>query len=174
MAKRPGRQPTEITLARDAAVEKIGGIDKVYDMVAAGMLMPQIAEALGISTSRVSAHSVRQLLLRDDEKWEAAKKASADALAERGYEVLGEEAPVTTADAKWRSDRSKWFQFFSQQRSGMREQKNMTIHIGELHLSALKQAGSRQAIRQRGPADAARAFLQSGPVLDAEILNDDT
>jgi hypothetical protein len=174
MARKAGKSATAVTIARDRAIEKAGGLDAVYAMAGAGMSMPEICAELGIDTGRVSSHAVRQLLKRDPDRWAAAKEDSADALAEKALEALGTEEPATTAAARWRSDKSGWYRWMSEVRGGLKGQGGVTINIGALHLEALKAAGSRQVIQtQRGPADATKAFLEAGKIVDAEILQDD-
>jgi hypothetical protein len=168
-----GRKPTAITLARDKAIEKAGGIEAVYSLVESGMTMAQICEQLQIDTGRVSSHAMRQLLKRDAARWDTAKEASVEALAERAYEEFGAEAPVTAADSSWRANKSKYWTWLAGVRGGMNE-SGVTINIQSLHLEALKAAGSRQVLQtQRGPANATRAFLEAGPVVNAEVVTDE-
>jgi hypothetical protein len=131
-----GRPQTAITAARDAAIAKIGP-EAVYDFVRAGLTMPQIAERLGLPPE--AAEDVRNWLRRKDpEAYQQARKDSADAHEDRALSVLGERAPATNADASWRRDKMKYHQWVSDLRSGRRDQAQIQVNIGQMHLDALK------------------------------------
>jgi hypothetical protein len=140
---------TALTRSRDAAIAEVGE-EAVYDMVATGMTHREIANALGLDGDKHNAQrAVAKWLRRDPDRYEAAKRASVDAIAEKAGEVYGEEAPESTADAKWRNDRSGYFRWLAELRSGVnRNGINVNLDIGALHLDALKRAGSMEGAQQ--------------------------
>lgn len=136
---------TALTKARDAAVAEAGGVEVLYGYVEAGLSMTQIADRIGLDVPAEKARwTIRDLLRRDSERYDAAKEASAEAHMQMAGAVYGDEAPTSTADAKWRNDRSGWHRWMAELRSGLREKGsvNVNVDIGQLHLDALRQLGS--------------------------------
>lgn len=149
---------TELTRKRDAAIGQLeNGGDTVYAMVAAGLSASEIAEELGLDGNKpVVRQSIYTWLQRNDEKYEEAKRISAEAHAELAGEAYGDTVPATSAEAKWRNDRSNWHRWMAEQRSpDFGRGDGLQVSIGELHLSALRQAGSMEkAEREREAIDA--------------------
>jgi hypothetical protein len=170
--KRNGRKPTALTKSRDKAVADAGGLDVLYAHLAAGQSINAICKAIGLPVDMASYKTVHELMTRDRERYDAARRESADAHAELAGAVYGEEAPESTAKAKWLHDRSGWHRWMSDLYSGRLDKSNagVTLNIGALHLEALKASGSiRNLEARRVPMSAADRMLESGQVVEAEV-----
>lgn len=133
---------TNLTKSRDMAVEAAGGVDAIYPLVAAGLSMTEVAKEIGLDGTAREGEALRQLLRRDETRWGEARRDSADAISEKA-DTYGDEAPVTSADAKWRNDRSGYFRWLTEFRADLLGQPGVQINIGLEHLQALKEANAR-------------------------------
>lgn len=169
-AGRPTRESgdgrtTALTLQRDAAIERIGA-DAVYGMVASGRSLREIAETLGLPSDHKSRWAISQWITRDTERYDEARAASVDALAERAGEVYGETRPVDSADAKWRNDRSGYFRWLAEIRAigfGDRNGVTVKVDIGQLHLDALRSAGRQELNPDRVEVEEADYEIEETP-----------
>jgi hypothetical protein len=169
---RNGRKATELTKARDKAVAEAGGLDALYAHLAAGQSINAICKAIGLPVGMASYKTVHELMTRDRERYDAARRESADAHAELAGAVYGEEAPESTAKARWLHDRSGWHRWMSDLYSGRLDKSNtsVTLNIGQLHLEALKASGSVHNLTSRRiPMSAADRLLESGQVVEADV-----
>lgn len=170
--RRPGPK-SAISDARDAALAPLGGVDALYDFVAAGMTFGEICKELGLPNDAQHQQSLRKLARRDPQRYDEAKQQSVERLQEKAGEVYGETAPVTSADAKWRNDRSNYYRWLAEWRGGILEKSAVAVNvdIGQLHLEALRAAGSRTTTEQRRAIpNAAATFIsaQDAAVTDAD------
>jgi hypothetical protein len=159
-------KPKVPTKTRDAAIKKAGGLEALYDMVAAGMSSREICQALDLPADAVVQRNVRRLLEADQTKYAAAKCASAESLAEKAAEMYGDTAPETSADAKWRNDRAGHMRWMAELRAGLiGKGATVQIDIGQLHMEAMRASSAR--VREQRLLDAAnpRPLL-----IDAEIV----
>jgi hypothetical protein len=115
----------------------------------------EMATALGLDGSDYTTQqAIRTYLRRDPDRYEEAKRESAESLAERAGEVYGDEAPTTSADAKWRNDKSGWYRWMAETRDPSIRQAGVSVNvdIGSLHLDALRASG-RMTLNPDGVKD---------------------
>lgn len=135
---------TALTKKRDMAITEAGGADTLYGLVESGKTHREIANALGLDGGDYTTQrAIREYLRRDPDRYEDARRESAEALAERAGEVYGDEAPVTSADAKWRHDLSGYWRWLAETRDPSIRQAgvNVNVDVGSLHLDALRTSG---------------------------------
>lgn len=147
---------TALSRSVRSAVAEAGGDETLYGFVEAGRSASEILDALGLDRTEEGTWVVYRLLNSNPERYEEAKRISADALAERAFELYGEDTPETSADAKWRNDRAGHMRWLAELRSGNLDGGgvNVQVDIGQLHLDALRQAGGRDMIPQREAVEA--------------------
>jgi len=146
-------ESTALTRALHAALEDQGGREALYRMVEGGLSAREICGVLGIErTDETAQAAIYRELNKDPDRYDRAKRASAEALAEKAGAVFGEDAPVTSADAKWRSDRSGYYRWLSELRSGRQPGGvNVNVDLGALYLGALQERGSMDLNPDRVP-----------------------
>jgi hypothetical protein len=144
MASRPHLQ----SLA--AAIEKVGGDDHIFDQIADGAPMRKIAEPFGYSRQMIYAW-IHMGGPEREKRWEEAKQTAAHALVEDAGDILDAARPVTSAEAshlKARVEHKRWLaSVFNRKVYGDDSGKiDVNLNIGQLHLDALRAAGSRPAL----------------------------
>jgi hypothetical protein len=158
---------TALTRKRDAAIEEAGP-DAVYGWVSEGLSIREVANELGLDgTDQNVRWSVRNWLRRDEDRYNEAKAASVDALAERAYQIYGDEAPETTADGTWRDRKAGHLRWLADLRAGRnKDGVNVNLSVNELHLDALRKKGHMP--RPKGEVqDAEYEVLEEAPQADA-------
>jgi hypothetical protein len=145
MASRPNLQ----ALAK--AIEKIGGDDVIFDQIAEGLPMREIAAPFGFSRQMIYAwiHSPTVGGGPDRERrWEEAKAIAAHSLIERAGEILDEADPANSAEAsiiQARSNHRKWLASVYNRKAYGEDTPgkiDLNLNIGSLHLDALRVSGS--------------------------------
>ena len=125
-----------------------GGADWLYDQIASGVTVAEIARQYGCTRSYVSRalHTVPEYKVA----LESAREEAADALVEQGLEMvdqLGGESTTNEISATREKVNFRKFMAGSlnQGKYGTRPQSNVTISIGDMHLDALRKVGSEMA-----------------------------
>lgn len=160
---------TALTRKRDAAIAE-AGVGAVLALVRAGLSMREIAGRIGLEATPENGARVSDWLRNNaDGDFEEARRDSADALAEKAFDLYGDRAPVTSADAKWRNDRAGHVRWLAELRSGMRDKNGVTLNVQQLHLEALREAnGNHRSNRDQSATEVA------GQVpLEAEIIQEE-
>lgn len=134
---------TDLTIRRDSAIKEAGP-ERVYGWVEAGVSTRDIARKLNLGGDDTAMWAVQNWLRQDEDRYEKAKRRSVEAHMEKAGEVYGDEAPESTADAKWRNDRSGFHRWVAELRAGLRNKDGTTVNVnlGQLHLDALRRKGS--------------------------------
>jgi len=144
VAGRPIMEDVERTL-----IEKYGGDEWVFDQIAGGRAVGDIAQDLGIS--RRYLYNWRDQARHKDRRrrlWHEAMKFSAEAHAEKGLSGLtnlhdGERIPfpaevtLATSEANYR----KWLASRRDPEGFGDKKETLQINIGDLHLQALERQG---------------------------------
>lgn len=151
----PG-QPKLRALA--AAIEEAGGDDVIFDQVADGTYLTRIAEEWD-----VSSQLLRKWVRLDPERerrYEAAKRASADALVEDAGSVLDRASVASSAHVQKAKSQAEFKRWLASKRDRQQygddaAQVSVNLNLGELHLDALRQ----------------RARVVEIPATDVEILD---
>ena len=118
-----------------------GGADWLFDQIASGVTVAELARQYGCTRSYVSRslNSVPEYAAALTK----ARGEAADALVEQGLEMVdglsGESSPTEIAATR---EKVQWRKFMAgsmnQERYGTRPQSNVTLSIGDLHLDALR------------------------------------
>ena len=119
-----------------------GGADWLFDQIASGVTVAELARQYGCTRSYVSRslNSVPEYAAALSK----ARGEAADALVEQGLEMVdglsGASSPTEIAATR---EKVQWRKFMAgsmnQERYGTRPQSNVTLSIGDLHLDALRQ-----------------------------------
>jgi transcriptional regulator with XRE-family HTH domain len=106
-----------------------GGVDWLYDQIASGITVADLARMFGCSRSYIS----RALNSIPEYKTalESAREEAADALVEQGLEMVNFRKFMAGS--------------LNQNKYGTRPQNNVTISIGDMHLDALRKVNSQMA-----------------------------
>ena len=134
----------------NADVEEAGGDHVIFDMIAEGTPLGKIAQRFNVSRPMLYKwrdHSPRKESRR--RYWTEAMKLRAEAHEEKAGEVLGDKPPITSADARWRSDKSNYHKWqaavYDRDKYGDKPADvNVTVNAGSLHLDALRKHGRMQ------------------------------
>ena len=125
-----------------------GGADWLYDQIASGVTVAEIARQYGCTRSYVSRaiNSIPEY----KSVMEAAREEAADALVEQGLEMVdGLSAHSTTNEIAATREKVNFRKFMAgsmnQNKYGTRPQSNVTISIGDMHLDALRKVNSQMA-----------------------------
>lgn len=122
-----------------------GGADWLFDQIASGVTVADLARQYGCTRSYVSRS------LNSIPEYAAAlakaRAEAADALVEQGLEMVdglsGASSPTEIAATR---EKVQWRKFMAgsmnQDRYGTRPQSNVTLSIGDLHLDALRKFSS--------------------------------
>ncbi len=125
-----------------------GGVDWLYDEIASGVTVAELARRYGCSRSYISRslNSVPEYKVA----LESAREEAADALVEQGLEMVDSlnESSSTNEIAATR-EKVNFRKFMAgsmnQAKYGTRPQSNVTISIGDMHLDALRKVNSQMA-----------------------------
>jgi len=122
-----------------------GGADWLFDQIASGITVAELARQYGCTRSYVSRslNSVPEYAAA----LAKARGEAADALVEQGLEMVdglsGASSPTEIAATR---EKVQWRKFMAgsmnQERYGTRPQSNVTLSIGDLHLDALRKFSS--------------------------------
>ena len=122
-----------------------GGADWLFDQIASGITVAELARQYGCTRSYVSRslNSVPEYAAALTK----ARGEAADALVEQGLEMVdglsGASSPTEIAATR---EKVQWRKFMAgsmnQDRYGTRPQSNVTLSIGDLHLDALRKFSS--------------------------------
>ena len=122
-----------------------GGADWLFDQIASGITVAELARKYGCTRSYVSRslNSVPEYAAALTK----ARGEAADALVEQGLEMVdglsGASSPTEIAATR---EKVQWRKFMAgsmnQDRYGTRPQNNVTLSIGDLHLDALRKFSS--------------------------------
>ena len=125
-----------------------GGADWLFDQIASGVTVAELARQYGCTRSYVSRslNSVPEYAAALSK----ARGEAADALVEQGLEMVdglsGASSPTEIAATR---EKVQWRKFMAgsmnQERYGTRPQSNVTLSIGDLHLDALRKLNSQMA-----------------------------
>ena len=128
-----------------------GGADWLYDQIASGVTVAEMARQYGCTRSYVSRslHTVPEYKAA----LEGAREEAADALVEQGLEMVDELSALSSSNEISATREKVNFRKFmagsmNQSRYGTRPQTNVTLSIGDMHLSALKKVGGELAALQ--------------------------
>lgn len=138
---------TALTRSRDRAIEKAGGVETLYGWIEGGETLMGIAGRLGLDTNDAASKSaVLRVLSSDPERYEAAKRASVDSIAEKAN-TFDRGVPESSAEAAHNRDESGYWRWLADMRAGRNEGVNINLNVGDPHLRALKMLGSPQRVR---------------------------
>jgi hypothetical protein len=118
-----------------------GGADWLFDQIASGVTVAELARQYGCTRSYVSRslNSVPEYAAALSK----ARGEAADALVEQGLEMVdGLSGASTPTEIAATREKVQWRKFMAgsmnQERYGTRPQSNVTLSIGDLHLDALR------------------------------------
>ena len=140
-------------------IETLGGEDWVFDQISDGLsiqaIVDQIQMGKGKTPSRPQLYRWRDLpqhRAQRRERWSAARVMSADALLEDGGAILDDlatsdyltspEVSLASSRANYRKEMAK----LANPAYGDKQVDGGVINIGELHISALRRAGSPMSL----------------------------
>ena len=145
-----------------------GGADWLFDQIASGITVAELARQYGCTRSYVSRslNSVPEYAAALTK----ARGEAADALVEQGLEMVdglsGASSPTEIAATR---EKVQWRKFMAgsmnQDRYGTRPQNNVTLSIGDLHLDALRKFSSDMK-RVNSDAEAATIDAEYVEVVD--------
>ena len=122
-----------------------GGVDWLYDQIASGVTVAELARQYECSRSYIS----RALNENPEYKvaLQSAREDAADALVEQGLEMVDKlNGDSTTNEISATREKVNWRKFmagsFNQGKYGTRPQTNVTLTIGDMHLDALRKVNS--------------------------------
>ena len=125
-----------------------GGADWLFDQIASGVTVAEIARQYGCTRSYVSRalHTVPEYKAA----LEGAREEAADALVEQGLEMVDALDGDSSANEISATREKVNFRKFmagsmNQNKYGTRPQSNVTISIGDMHLDALRKVNSELA-----------------------------
>lgn len=125
-----------------------GGVDWLYDQIASGVTVAALARQYECSRSYIS----RALNENPEYKvaLQSAREEAADALVEQGLEMVDQlGGDSTTNEIAATREKVNWRKFMAgslnQGKYGARQQTNVTLSIGDLHLDALRKVGREMA-----------------------------
>ncbi len=140
------------------ALEAAGGEEVIFDRIASGEMIIMLADELGVSRGML----YRWIAQTDDrrERLRDARKMSASVLADEARHILDTSTKRTIGVDRERARMRTWLaERFDRQTFGERkDQVNVEVNIGLLHLQAMKKARLRE--------DQERAIEER----DAEVL----
>ena len=129
-------------------ISNSGGADWLFDQVASGITVAEIARQYGCTRSYVSRaiNSVPEYKAA----LEGAREEAADALVEQGLEMVDELSGDSSSNEIAATREKVNFRKFmagsmNQNKYGTRPQNNVTISIGDMHLDALRKVNSELA-----------------------------
>ena len=129
-------------------ISNSGGADWLYDQIASGVTVAEIARQYGCTRSYVSRalHTIPEYKAA----LEGAREEAADALVEQGLEMVDELSADSSSNEIAATREKVNFRKFmagsmNQNKYGTRPQSNVTISIGDMHLDALRKVNSELA-----------------------------
>ena len=129
-------------------ISNSGGADWLYDQIASGVTVAEIARQYGCTRSYVSRalHTIPEYKAA----LEGAREEAADALVEQGLEMVDELSGDSSSNEIAATREKVNFRKFmagsmNQNKYGTRPQSNVTISIGDMHLDALRKVNSELA-----------------------------
>jgi transposase-like protein len=129
-------------------ISNSGGADWLFDQVASGITVAEIARQYGCTRSYVSRaiNSVPEYKAA----LEGAREEAADALVEQGLEMVDRlDGDSSTNEIAATREKVNFRKFMAgsmnQNKYGTRPQSNVTISIGDMHLDALRKVNSERA-----------------------------
>ena len=145
-----------------------GGADWLFDQIASGVTVAELARQYGCTRSYVSRslNSVPEYAAALSK----ARGEAADALVEQGLEMVDELSGASTpTEIAATREKVQWRKFMAgsmnQERYGTRPQSNVTLSIGDLHLDALRKF-SADMKRVNSDAEAATIDAEYVEVVD--------
>ena len=125
-----------------------GGADWLYDQIASGITVAELARQYGCTRSYVSRaiNSIPEYKTA----MEGAREEAADALVEQGLEMVDKlDGSSTSNEIAATREKVNFRKFMAgslnQNKYGTRPQSNVTISIGDMHLDALRKVNSQMA-----------------------------
>ena len=128
-----------------ADIEKRGGAEFLYEEIASGKTITQLAAGYGcsrqyLSTSINTVPEYVAILGR-------ARSDAADALVDQGLDMVDSlDGLSTSAEIASTREKVQWRKFmagsYNQDRYGNRPQTNVTVSISDMHLDALRKVNS--------------------------------
>ena len=125
-----------------------GGAEWLYDQIASGITVAELARQYGCTRSYVSRaiNSIPEYKTA----MEGAREEAADALVEQGLEMVDGLGALSTSNEIAATREKVNFRKFmagslNQNKYGTRPQSNVTISIGDMHLDALRKVNSQMA-----------------------------
>ena len=129
-------------------ISNSGGADWLFDQVASGITVAEIARQYGCTRSYVSRaiNSVPEYKAA----LEGAREEAADALVEQGLEMVDSlDADSSSNEIAATREKVNFRKFMAgsmnQNKYGTRPQSNVTISIGDMHLDALRKVNTELA-----------------------------
>ncbi len=129
-------------------ISNSGGADWLYDQIASGVTVAEIARQYGCTRSYVSRalHTIPEYKAA----LEGAREEAADALVEQGLEMVDELSGDSSSNEIAATREKVNFRKFmagsmNQNKYGTRPQNSVTISIGDMHLDALRKVNSELA-----------------------------
>lgn len=154
MAGRALKRKMLAKLADDAKVAGVTSPEFVYDYIAGGKTMAELAEHLGCSRSYASRHLNADPEIR--KALDAARRESAEAMADNMMNLTDEIAaridagedipPERIAVLKEQNSVKKWLASMNNPDRFAAKDKAIQINIGDLHLDALRKARSQAKV----------------------------
>jgi hypothetical protein len=128
-----------------ADIEKRGGAEFLYDEIASGKTMTQLAVEYGCSRQYLSTsvNTVPEYVAILGK----ARGDAADALVDQGLDMVDAlDGLSTSAEIAATREKVQWRKFmagsYNQDRYGSRPQTNVTVSISDMHLDALRKVNS--------------------------------
>lgn len=125
-----------------------GGADWLYDQIASGVTVAEMARQYGCTRSYVSRalNSIPEYKVA----LSGAREEAADALVEQGLEMVDQLGSASTSNEIAATREKVNFRKFmagsmNQNKYGTRPQNNVTLSIGDMHLDALRKVNSQVA-----------------------------
>lgn len=145
-------------------IENLGGDHVVFDQIAAGDTMEEVASSFRGFLKGAPEFPSRSWMYvwihhggeERERAWQRAKETASHALVERAGEILENEGPdgepmppATSAEASWlkqRAEHAKWLagKFNEDDYGEKKDETNVNISVADLHLDALRSAGSME------------------------------
>ncbi len=137
-----------ITAQAHATIRKAGGETFIFDQVASGRSLKDIAEELGVSRPILSTWCNAPARR---ESYRQARQAAADALVEEGLAIADSVREASEVPgAKLRADFRRWMAArMNAQSWGDQTGALVSVDLGKLHIEALRAANREDAERRK-------------------------
>lgn len=165
----------------EAHIEALGGDEVVFDQIAGGATMEEVASSFrGFLDDRPDFPSRQWMYTwihaggeEREQAWKEAKRIAAHIHMEEAGEILENDgqAPVTSAEMSWLKERAghkkHLAETFNSDMYGEEQQGvNVNLDIGSLHLQALRQAGRMEL----APGDQEERMIET----EAEVVEEES